>query len=163
MYIAKTIIDNVDSRKIDHFIKKLNIAKEKIDRAREKQLLLEDFLNQSLITEEALNEFLYSELMCGHRRFIRVFELKTARKIRRNEAWNKFFEKYRCDSLEFNRIITTNLNENEKMKVAAIKSESENGILQRVEILFVFNMLKGVSKSQNLEYVYSHSVPFLKS
>lgn len=156
MYIEKNIIDNVDSRKIDDFINKQKIPVEKRDKGREKQLLLQDFLNESLITEEAINEFLYKELMFGHRRLVRIFELKTARKIRREVAWSKFFEKYKCDSLEFNRIISTNLHENEKIKVAAIKSETENGILQRVEILFVFNMLKGGRRTSNFEFVYSY-------
>ena len=156
MHIEKNIIDNVNSKKIDDFIIKQKLPIEKKDMGREKQLLLQDLLNERLITEEAINEFLYKELMFGHRRLVRIYELKTARKIRREGAWSKFFEKYKCDSLKFNRIISTNLHGNEKIKVAAIKSETEYGILQRVEILFVFNMLKGIRKNSNVEYVYSY-------
>ena len=118
--------------------------------------MLEELIDENLITEEALNEFLYDELMYGHRRLIRIYELKTERKIRKAKAWDELLRIYSGANLDFNRIVTTNMVGEEKLRVAAIKSQEENGILDRVEILFVYNMLKGVRKTSNFEYVYSY-------
>lgn len=156
MAFVKSIFDNIGQSRVTEFIKKQGVSKERIDKAKEKYLLLEELVDENLITEESLNEFLYDELMYGHRRLIRIYELKTERKIRKARAWDELLRIYSGVNLDFNRIVTTNMVGEEKLRVAAIKSQEENGILDRVEILFVYNMLKGVRKTSNFEYVYSY-------
>lgn len=156
MAFVKSIFGNIEQNRITEFLRKQGIPRERIDKAKEKHLLLEELLDDNFITEEALNEFLYSELMYGHRRLIRIYELKAARKIRKIDAWDNLLKIYGRSNLDFNRIVTTNMVGEEKLRVAAIKSEEDNGILKRVEILFVFNMIKGLRKKQEFENVYSY-------
>lgn len=156
MAFAKSIFDNIEQGRITEFLKKQGIPRERIDKAKEKYLLLEEFFKENLITEDDLNTFLYSELMYGHRRLVRIYELKTARKLVKAEAWDKLLKTYGGVTLNFNRIITTNMIGEEKLRIAAIKSEEENGVLKRVEILFVFNMIKGKRGVSVLESVYSY-------
>lgn len=156
MAIAKTIIDNVEQGRINEFISKQGIPEDRNDKAKEKHLLLDELLGDNLITEEALNDFLYDELMCGHRRLVRVYELRSARKIRNAEAWEKLLKHFKVESLDYNSIDTTTMREGENLKIAAVKSESDNGILMRVEILFVFNMLKGMRRTNIVDYVHSY-------
>lgn len=72
---------------------------------------------------------------------IRLYELKSIRKIKHTNDWNDFFHMFNCESMNFNYILETHLNHNEKYKIAAIKSVSDDRhILTSVDILFVYRM-----------------------
>lgn len=152
MPIASSLIDNIAYQRINVFLRKQNIS----ERRNNKRELLEELLADNRIVEQDLNEFLYDELMYGKQRLMRVYELKSTRHICKETEWNQFLRKFQCDNLDFNKIITTNMMQEDGMKIAAIKSQSENGILTKVEILFLFNMLKGTRKTSQVEYVYSY-------
>ena len=152
MPIASSLIDNIAPQRINNFLKKHDIS----DSRNNKRELLEDLLSDGKIYDKDLNEFLYDELMYGNQRLIRIYELKSTRRICKEAGWDRFLDKFQCDNLNFNKIITTNMMHEDGIKIAAIKSQSEDGILTKVEILFLFNMLKGARKMSQLEYVYSY-------
>lgn len=152
MIIADSLIDNISFQRINEFLRIHNIS----ERRNNKRELLEELLNDNKINEHDLNEFLYEELMYGNQRLMRIYELKSVRKICKETGWIKFLDKFQCNNMDFNRIINTNIGQKDGIKIAAIKHESDNGIFTRVEILFVFNMLKGARNQSQLEYVYSY-------
>ena len=156
MPVTKDIIENIDKSKIRNLLADNHIPNEDIDNGMEKHLLLNKLMDEQLLSEAAVNEFLYRELMYGHRRLVRVYGLQTARIIKRISEWERFLNTYRCDSMDFNRITSTIMGENEILKVAAMKTEEENGILSKVEILFVFNMLKQNRTTRQFENVNSY-------
>ena len=156
MPVTKDIIENIDKSKIRNLLSDNHIPNEEIDNGMEKHLLLNKLMDEQLLSEAVVNEFLYRELMYGHRRLVRVYGLQTARIIKRISEWERFLNTYRCDSMDFNRITSTIMGENEILKVAAMKTEEENGILSKVEILFVFNMLKQNRTTRQFENVNSY-------
>ena len=156
MPVTKNIIENIDKSKIRNLLADNHIPNEEIDNGMEKHLLLNKLMDEQLLSEAVVNEFLYRELMYGHRRLVRVYGLQTARIIKRISEWERFLNTYRCGSMDFNRITSTIMGENEILKVAAMKTEEENGILSKVEILFVFNMLRQNRATRQFENVNSY-------
>ena len=156
MPVTKDIIENIDKSRIRNLLADNHIPNEDIDNGMEKHLLLNKLMDAQVLSETTVNEFLYRELMYGHRRLVRVYGLQTARIIKRISEWERFLNAYRCNSMDFNRIINTIMGENEILKVAAMRTEEENGILSKVEILFVFNMLKQNRTTRQFENVNSY-------
>ncbi len=140
MAVAKSIISNVRDTKLTSFLKEKGVVQEDGDKGMELYLWVGKILDEAKITAEELNECLYHELMFGHRRFIRLYELKNIRKIKREEYWNDFLAAYDCPSMNFNRILQTNLSDDEKVKIAAMRTNIVGEVVQKVDILFVYNM-----------------------
>lgn len=140
MAVAKSIISNVRDTKITGFLKEKKVVQEDSDKGMELYLWVGKILDEAKITAEELNDCLYHELMFGHRRFIRLYELKNIRKIKREEDWNDLLTTYDCPSMNFNRILHTNLSVDEKVKIAAMSTDVIGEVIQKVDILFVYNM-----------------------
>lgn len=140
MAVAKSIIINVRDTKITGFLKEKGVVREDGDKGMELYLWVGKILAEAKITMEELNECLYHELMFGHRRFIRLYELRNIRKIKREEDWNDFLVEYDCPSMNFNRILQTNLLDDETVKIAAMRTNIVGEVVQKVDILFVYNM-----------------------
>lgn len=95
--------------------------------------------------------------MFGNRRLIRFYELKNVRKIKHTNDWNDFLHKFNCENMKFNHILQTHLTNDERYKIAAIKSVSDDtNILSSIEILFVYRMEMKIELNGGSTNAYSY-------
>lgn len=156
MAVVESIIDNVRDTKLTNFLKERKVIREDGDKGMKMHLWLQKILDEGKTTIEELNECLYHELMFGHRRFIRSYELKYIRKIKRENDWNEFLMIYDCPNMNFNRILETTLFNDEKVKIAAMHSIIVGEVIQRVDILFVYNMEIKNRETDTTKHSYSY-------
>lgn len=140
MKVSRLLIENFRETKVVNSLKSFGVER-KDD---EKDLKLEDWLTKIIedgrVSADIVNNCIWDELMYGHRRYMRVYEIKAIRKIKHDEDWKDFLEKYDCPEMNFNRIIQTKLQSNEKLKVCGMQTEYEEDKIKTVHILFVYNM-----------------------
>ena len=103
-------------------------------------LWLSKVIEEERVTVEYINSCLWDELMFGNRRLVRCYELQAIRKIKREIDWVNFLHEYNCPSMNFNRIVQTVLNYEDNVKVCAMNTDINDGVIQKISILFVFNM-----------------------
>lgn len=141
MLVEKPILTNINTSRITDFLKKKGIKREEGDRGMDYHLWLTKIISQEKVSLDEINECLYEELMFGNRRLIRFYELKSVRKIKHTNDWINFLHKFNCENMNFNNILETHLANDERYKIAAIKSTSnDTNILSSIEILFVCRM-----------------------
>lgn len=156
MAVAKAIIDNIRESKLTKFLKEKNVVRDEIDKGMEMHHWVSKILLEEKTTVEDINDCLYKELMFGHRRLLRFYELKNVRKIKKEVDWKDFLEAYDCPSMNFNRVIETNLTDKDKVKVAAMNDDVVNGNIQKVNILFVYNLEIFNHQTNSILYSYSY-------
>ncbi|KAF5069643.1 hypothetical protein DSECCO2_231100 [anaerobic digester metagenome] len=154
--ISNSIIKNIHEAKLIKFIKSKGVTREKDDEGMDLHLWVWKIIDENKIQISDINEFLLNDLMYGKRRLIRYYELKNVRKFKQEKNWMGFLENYEHSSLNFNYILTTNLTKDEKVKIAAIQSYSENNSIYKVNILFVYNVKKIKRGNDNIYYSYSY-------
>lgn len=140
MFVSESIIKNIKPSKIISFLKEKKVNQTDDDKGMNLNLWLGKLIDENKISIDELNDYIYQELLFGKRRLIRIYELKSVRKINSKNSWNNFLTNYKCDSMNYNRIIHTNLKSDEKIKVAAIKSIIKEEKIRQVEIIFALNM-----------------------
>lgn len=140
MQISKSIVINIGDDVIKAFLKEQKISNEKLVSAQNIENLISDLINQGLLNLDALENFLFNELMYGKRRYIRVFKLDKIKNIKYKEDWlDGLSKKYNIKSLEFNNIISSYVSEDDSSKIAAIHTEyDEKQEIRKISILFVF-------------------------
>ncbi|UZP04014.1 hypothetical protein JW813_03170 [Clostridium botulinum] len=140
MHISKSIVINIGDDVIKAFLREQKIPNEKLVSAQNIENLISDLLDQGLLSLDALEEFLFNELMYGKRRYIRVFKLDKIKDIKYKEDWlGVLCKEYNIKSLEFNNIISTYVTDDAPDNIAAIHTEcDEKGEIKKISILFVF-------------------------
>lgn len=140
MQISKSIVINIGDDVIKAFLKEQKISNEKLVSVQNIENLISDLINQGLLNLDALENFLFNELMYGKRRYIRVFKLDKIKNIKYKEDWlDGLSKKYNIESLEFNNIISSYVSEDDSSKIAAIHTEyDEKQEIRKISILFVF-------------------------
>lgn len=114
---------------------------------------LEHLLDSGRISEEEINDFFFEELMSGKRQLVRIYSLKSVRKMKRVQDWTDFVREYDCPDLSFNRIISTSLSD-EDVKVCAINSKIFDGKIQKIELIFVYKIK--LEKDNSISATYSY-------
>lgn len=140
MEISKSLINNVRETKVTSYLRNIGVTRADDEKELDSVAWFSKLLDENRVSCDIFNDCLWRELMYGHRRFIRIYSLKSVRKIKRLEDWNDFNEKYNCPSMNFNQIVQTTMASDEKIKVCAMKTEVENDVIKRISILFAFNM-----------------------
>ena len=155
MAVAKEIIDNVRDTKIVDFLRKENVEKNSDELGMDLYIWLGKIIDENRISIEKINKVLFQELEYGDRRLIRIYQLKGTRKIKKEKDWEDFLKKYSCTSMNFNRIVETTLCKDDKIKVAAVKSNISEKIVNKVDILFVYKMYTR-SSEETQKFIYSY-------
>lgn len=155
MAVAKEIIDNVRDTKIVDFLRKENVEKNSDELGMDLYIWLGKIIDENRISIEKINKVLFQELEYGDRRLIRIYQLKGTRKIKKEKDWEDFLKKYSCPSMNFNRIVETTLCKDDKIKVAAVKSNISEKIVNKVDILFVYKMYTR-SSEETQKFIYSY-------
>ena len=140
MVVSRNVIENIREGKIKKYLKDKGIVRKENEQEMDLSLWISTIINENRVTEDWINSWFWEELMFGDRRLIRCYELKGVRKIKHEEDWINFLNEYACPNLNFNRIVQTVLKNEEIVKVCAMKTDINNGGIQKVDILFVFNM-----------------------
>lgn len=153
MYILEPVINSIRDTKLLQFLKQKGITKK--DKDIETSEWLDKLLQSGIVTEEEINTCAFNELMYGNRRLIRIYGLKNVRKIKHEEDWQIFLQQYNCPSLNFNKIITTVL-DNNKIKVCAISSDMQDGVLTKLQVIFVYNMFIKSKRNETISNCYSY-------
>ena len=156
MMVSRLMLENVRETKITDYLKTIEIEKTDDEKEMELSKWLSNLIEKNRISKEQLNACLYKELMYGHRRLIRCYELKAVRKIKRVEDWNGFIDYFNCPSLNFNRILQTTVGPDEGIKVCSMDTIIENGVIKRTSILFVYNMTVFSRKDGSRGTFYSY-------
>jgi len=154
MLAIKPVINNIRDTKITQYLKSKGIKKQDINL----NLIewIDMLLREGKVSEKEINDCVLTELLYGHRRLVRIYGLKNIRKIKREEDWKKFLEKYDCQSLNFNNILHTTLMGNEKVRVCAISTKIENQVIKRVQIIFVYNMTIKNKTNETISNCYTY-------
>ena len=155
MAVAKEIIDNVRDTKIVDFLRKENVEKNSDELGMDLYIWLGKIIDENRISIEKINKVLFQELEYGDRRLIRIYQLKGTRKIKKEKDWEDFLKNYSCPSMNFNRIVETTLCEDDKIKVAAVKSNISEKTVNKVDILFVYKMYTRSSEGTQ-KFIYSY-------
>lgn len=156
MAVAESMINNVRNTKVTDYLKKKGVTATQDEKGMLLHLWLEKLLNEERITPAELNQCLFQELMYGKRRFIRFYELRNIRKIKREDDWQQFLQEFQCSGMNFNRILETSLSDDRKLKVSAMSTSVLNGSIQTVDILFLFNMKIRDRKTEGEANCYSY-------
>lgn len=137
--IIGPIVENVGAGFIETYLKGIGIKRADEDKGVPVVEWVNKLLANGEINIEEFEEFLFSELLLGKRKLIRIYKLDSIKHIKYPEDWiDKLMEKYEITSLEFNAILKTYVNPSENRKIAAIHSEeNEKGELTRLQMLFV--------------------------
>lgn len=138
MSISKLIMENVRDSRLKKYLKKLGVTILEDEKDMDFSSWLSKQISDGRVSEEIVNDCLFEELSYGHRRLLRYYELVAVRKIKRVEDWQGFLDDYNCPSLNFNNIISTVVHSGETLKVCAMKTEEVQGIINTVDILFVY-------------------------
>ena len=51
-------------------------------------------MDSGRISEEEINDFFFEELMSGKRQLVRIYSLKSVRKMKRVQDWTDFVREY---------------------------------------------------------------------
>lgn len=156
MAVAESIISNIRDTKLINFLKTKGVVRSVGERGMHLHLWLSKIIDEGRISKEEVNRCLYPELMYGNRRLIRFYELKNVRKIKRENDWKSFLQKYDCPGMNFNRILETTFSDNGRLKVAAMNTTISSGVIQKSEILFVYRMKIRSKETEQEIYVYSY-------
>lgn len=140
MKVARLVTENIREKRIETFLKENGIERKDDEKDLKFEEWLSKILDEGRAKADLLNSGIWKELMYGHRRFMRVYELKAVRKIKHEEDWQDFLSAYDCPGMNFNRIIQTKLQDGKKIKVCGMHTEYDADKIKRVDILFVYNM-----------------------
>ena len=140
MAVSRNIVENIRESKILNCLKRKGVVKKDDEKGMELALWLSKVIEEERVTVEYINSCLWDELMFGNRRLVRCYELQAIRKIKREIDWVNFLHEYNCPSMNFNRIVQTVLNYEDNVKVCAMNTDINDGVIQKISILFVFNM-----------------------
>ena len=151
--IIEPIIKNIRDTKVKIFLESKGIKESENDDRLELSAWLEHLLDSGRISEEEINDFFFEELMSGKRQLVRIYSLKSVRKMKRVQDWTDFVREYDCPDLSFNRIISTSLSD-EDVKVCAINSKIFDGKIQKIELIFVYKIK--LEKDNSISATYSY-------
>lgn len=87
---------------------------------------------------------------------MRVYFLsaKTCSDLTRKETWTQFLKKFGIADVDYNQIVETIPMRTESLKVATMQEERVAGFLVKINIVFVFSMLKMTTQSVETECSY---------
>lgn len=139
MFVIKPVVNNIRDTKLIHYLKSKGVKKQ--DEDIDLSEWVEQLIREERVTEEEINKCVLNELVYGSRRLVRIYGLKNVRKIKREEDWETFLDEYNCPSLNFNKIITTALVGDDKIRVCAVSTEMEELVIKKIQIIFVYNMI----------------------
>ncbi len=156
MVVTELITNNIKDTKLTNYLSNKGIIRNEADKGMHLHLWLSKIINEGRISVDEINQCLYKELMYGKRRLMRHYELKNIRKIKRENDWQNFLSQYNCTSLNFNNILQTHPDNTDKIKVCAISTKISNETIQKVDILFVYNMKIRNHETEGETYFYSY-------
>lgn len=138
-FFSKSIVVNVGADYIENYLKKNNLQRTTEEQGQETEYWVNNLLQHGRIDEEKFEEFLFLELFWGKRKNIHVYKLERINKIKYPKDWTPVLQKdYGVNSLSFNNILATYVNDSEPRKIAAIHSEENvKGELEKIQLLFV--------------------------
>lgn len=94
--IIEPIIKNIRDTKVKIFLESKGIKESENDDRLELSAWLEHLLDSGRISEEEINDFFFEELMSGKRQLVRIYSLKSVRKMKRVQDWTDFVREYDC-------------------------------------------------------------------
>lgn len=162
MQVSRLIIENVRENEIRLYLKSQGIEQKKDKEKQKFEEWLSDIIDNGKIDIDSIDDCIWDELMYGNRRLIRVYKLKTTRKIKCESDWSKFLKAFNCPGLNFNNIIQTTTsdegenNGGEKLKVCGIKTNFEDGKIKYLDILFLYSIKIKDKSTNSLEKFYSY-------
>ena len=156
MHIVKELLENVSTLKLNRFLNEHKITNEQKAQFPDQRVMLETFVLEGIISIEDLNHFFYDELLYGQHRLMRVYFLsaKTCSDLTRKETWTQFLKKFGIADVDYNQIVETIPMRTESLKVAKMQEERVAGFLVKINIVFVFSMLKMTTQSVETECSY---------
>ena len=92
--IIEPIIKNIRDTKVKIFLESKGIKESENDDRLELSAWLEHLLDSGRISEEEINDFFFEELMSGKRQLVRIYSLKSVRKMKRVQDWTDFVREY---------------------------------------------------------------------
>ena len=154
MFVIKPVVNNIRDTKLIHYLKCKGVKKQ--DEDIDLSEWVEQLIREERVTEEEINKCVLNELVYGSRRLVRIYGLKNVRKIKREEDWETFLDEYNCPSLNFNKIITTALVGDDKIRVCAVSTEMEELVIKKIQIIFVYNMFIKNRENESISNCYSY-------
>ena len=97
--IIEPIIKNIRDTKVKIFLESKGIKESENDDRLELSAWLEHLLDSGRISEEEINDFFFEELMSGKRQLVRIYSLKSVRKMKRVQDWTDFVLNCICQQI----------------------------------------------------------------
>ena len=159
MYICDELLEKINKSDITKFLKEKGIKRtDDIRYIEDKKLLLETLVSQEDITEEDVSELFYKKILCGQQRLMRVYKLseKCCGLLKNKSAWEKLLKRYGINALHYDIMLQQFNYSDETSKLIYIKEIREKLSISRVDMIYVFKILKYNRKLQMLESVNSY-------
>ena len=159
MYICDELLEKINKSDITKFLKERGIKRtDDIRYIEDKKLLLETLVSQEDITEADVSELFYKKILCGQQRLMRVYKLseKCCGLLKNKSAWEKLLKRYGINALHYDIMLQQFNYSDETSKLIYIKEIREKLSISRVDIVYVFKILKYNRKLQMLESVNSY-------
>lgn len=121
MYVNGCLIRNINESNLNSFLRDKDCIRESGQEGQDTTLWIRDLLDKRKIKSQELNEFLFKELFYGKSNLINVFQIDSCRKLRDEDVWiERLSESYDFECMQFNKIISTCVDPDNPIKIAAI-------------------------------------------
>lgn len=134
MEISAALVDNIGEEELKRYLRNKGISESKT--GQDIRHLISDLIGVE-ISQDEFKEFCYKMLMYGKRKLIRSYRISNTRVLREETKWlNSLRGEFHIKSLNFNNILTCNLQDGDEWKIAAIEQQDdETGDIERICIL----------------------------
>lgn len=160
MYICEELMDKVNSRDINAFLKEIGISPNDEKYPKDRKRMFEELVLEEIIDEETLSDFFYRGIMCGEHRLIRVYKLSEGccNLLKNRSSWEDFMQHYDMSELKYNLILTQLKYKSETAKLIFVKSFKSRlkSRLERIDMIYAFKILKSNKETRAVEEFNSY-------
>lgn len=156
MFVSQSILNNLNESNLLSYLEKLGCSYEEDEAGMDLNYWVAKMIEENKVKVEKLNVFLFDELFYGMHRDINVYRFKGSVKFKNPTLWEDMLLKsFDVDTLDYNKILQTSVNRDTNKKIAAVKyQENEQGDIEKIQILFVKNIL--MNKADGITDVYAY-------
>lgn len=134
MEISTALVENIGEEELKRYLKDKGITPNST--GQDIRHRISDLIGGE-ISKEEFEEYCYKMLMYGKRKLIRSYGISNTRVLRDEMKWlDSLGREFHIKSLNFNNILTCNLQNGDEWKIAAIEQkDDETGDVERIYIL----------------------------
>lgn len=139
MYFNASLVRNINESELNSFLRDKNCSRESGQEGQDTIFWIKDLLDKGKIKSHELNAFFFKELFYGKSNLINVFQIDSCRKLRDEDVWiERLSESYDFECMQFNKIISTYVDPDNPIKIAAINTIfDEEGSITSIKMVLV--------------------------